>query len=498
MHCNWPDHNVQFSGFHMVQSKSVPLKLGAMKSIVQALKDQIAEGVYRPGDRLPSSRALASQLGVSRTTVSSAFEQLISEGYIQNRQGAANVVAPNRFRDREQAKDGRKVVEPALSAYARRLAALSGGKFVARPNLPYDFRYGDVSGDDFPAALWKRAVTGALLKSPRRLSYADPAGTASLRKELQAYLWRARGIRCQAEQIVVVSGSQQGIDLCARILVEAGSHVVMEEPGYVMARNVFLAAGASLIPVPCDSYGLMTDALPLGDTVSLVFVTPSHQYPLGGVLPVARREALLDWASASGAFILEDDYDGEYRYDVKPIPPLYQMGEGRVIYLGTVSKTISPTLRLGYMVLPENLVNGFVHCKQMVDRHTSGFEQQAFETIIASGAYERHIGKMRRSNSERRAILIAALTSTFGDDVDIVGSSAGLHVVAWFKRFNADFEIRIVEAAARNGVGIYPIASLYTGRRPERAGFVFGYAAMSPKDLEIGIFRLSEALGRLT
>jgi GntR family transcriptional regulator/MocR family aminotransferase len=469
---------------------------GATRKIVEALREQIIHGVYVPGDRLPSSRALASELGVSRTTVTAAFEQLISEGYVISRQGASNVVAELNSPDAGQTRQAEAVDRPRLSPYAERLGSLPPGTIGPRPTLPFDFRYGDISASDFPRVLWRRAMTGALLRNKGRLAYAHPAGDERLRNELRTYLWRARGIQCDADQIVVVSGSQQGVDLCTRLLVELGSNVVFEEPGYVMARHALMAAGAALLSVPCDMHGLDTTRLPDVEKVSLVFVTPSHQYPLGGVLPVGRREALLDWATVKEAYVLEDDYDGEYRYDVKPIPPLYLSGNGRVIYLGTVSKTLSPTLRLGYLVLPKHLVDVFIRCKQVMDRHSSALEQEALASMLESGAYERHVRKMRRANSERRAALIAALTDCFEDDIEIVGSSAGLHVVVWFKHLCAEDEPNLVQAALQRGIGIYPVAPLYLGQRPHRAGFVFGYASMSPGELTAGVTRLRTLIGR--
>ena len=221
-----------------------------------------------------------------------------------------------------------------------------------------------------------------------------------------------------------------------------------------------------------------TSRLPDPKGVALAFVTPSHQFPLGGVLPSGRRKALIEWAIAGNTYIIEDDYDGEYRYDVRPIPPLWTTGQGRLIYVGTVSKTLSPTLRLGYMVLPSTLVEPFVRCKQITDRHSSSFEQEALASMIETGAYESHVRKMRRLNAERRAAFLKAMAEAFGNKVDIVGTSAGLHVVVWFNHLTINDEEHFATCARQDGVGIYPISRLFADPTEQRAGFIFGYASM--------------------
>jgi GntR family transcriptional regulator/MocR family aminotransferase len=487
--------NIQFRRISLVQLPEASRRTGGTRRVYEALRDQIRAGIYLAGDRLPSSRALAEELGISRTTVTAAFDQLISEGYVLSRQGAANVVAGRAGADLYDAAETPEIPGPPLSGYARRLLGLPMNIAPVRPDVTHDFRYGDLAASDFPTLLWRRAMSSALLKHRDRLTYAHPAGSPALRDELQTYLWRARGIRCDADQIVVVSGSQQGLDLCARLLVDPDDRVVLENPCYAMARNAFAAVGAQLHPVSCDAHGLVPSGLPVAGKVSIAYVTPSHQYPLGGVLSAGRRDQLLHWADEVGAYIIEDDYDGEYRYDVKPIPPLYRSAHGRVIYLGTVSKTLSPTLRLGYLVLPKPLVEAFVKCKQLVDRHCPTFDQEALAEILGTGAYERHVRKMRRRNSERRDALVSALQDSFGDRVEIAGAMAGLHVVAWFNAVANDKEPQLVENALRQGVGVYPVTPLYVTDKPDRAGLVIGFASLSPVELRQGVRRLAVALG---
>jgi GntR family transcriptional regulator/MocR family aminotransferase len=474
-----------------------PRPSGATRRISESLRNKIADGSYQPGDALPSSRALAEELGVSRTTVTAAFDQLISEGYVVSRQGAPSIVADQLGRSAQPQFSAEPMAESRLSTYANRLLGLPLGAIPLRPTLDFDFRYGDISGADFPTLLWRRALNAALLKRRPRLAYEHPAGNPELRAELRAYLWRARGIDCDADQIVICSGSQQALDLCARILIDPGDRAVVEDPCYAMAHNAIAAAGAEIHAIPCDGNGLMTSELPSNVRASLVFVTPSHQYPLGGVLPAGRRDQLVDWAATAGAYIIEDDYDGEYRYDVKPIPPLYQSGRGRVIYVGTVSKTLSPMLRLGYLVVPRHVIEIFTRCKQVADRHSMTLEQEALAGLIRAGAYERHVRKMRRMNGQRRAALIAALSDSFGDAVEIAGSSAGLHVVVWFRHLMPEHEPLLIEAALKHGIGIYPISSLYLARKPSQAGLVMGYASQSPDALRRGVALLASALNGL-
>ncbi|MGA1855407.1 PLP-dependent aminotransferase family protein [Azospirillum sp. 11R-A] len=487
--------------------------------IVNAIRAQIADSVYPPGSRLPSSRALAADLGVSRTTVTAVYEQLAAEGYLEVRQGARPQV-PEGLRLAGLRPDGLKrgdlktvspdtgAPPPRLSQFGRRLAGLPMPDPPGTGAPIIDFRYGELAASDFPVLPWKRAVDAAILCRPTRLRYGDPSGSPELRSALQAYLWRARGLRCDPDQIVVVNGSQQGLDLCVRLLLDPGEPAVVEDPCYAAARDILAATGARLIPRTVDREGMRTERLP---PARLAYVTPSHQFPLGSVMSVSRRRDLLAWAQSCGAIVIEDDYDGEYRFDVAPIPTLQTLdraldGAGRVIYLGTVSKTLSPALRLGYLVVPRPLIQPFRAAKRLADRHTPALEQSALANLLASGAYERHVRRVRRRNGERRAALLAALRTRFGDGVRVDGAEAGLHVVAWLTRFPLEREAMIVSAARAAGVGVYPITPLYdpsslSGRpdsdRPDHPGLVIGYAGLEDHEIAQGIERLGAALDSL-
>ncbi|CAN7222027.1 PLP-dependent aminotransferase family protein [Rhizobium rhizogenes] len=473
-------------------------RLGARR-IYEELKAQIANGIYASGSPMPSTRSLAAELGVARSTVTIAYEQLLSEGFIESKQGARTRVAMLRpveslpERATSTAASGRR-----LSAYGERLQVLPHPPQYNPSRLIADFRYGDLAASDFPTLLWKRAVDDTVKRRRDRLAYDDPRGSLALRTALQAYLWRARGIRCELDQIIIVNGSQQGLDLCTRLLVDPGDAVVVEDPCYAMARHVFSAIGAIVVPVPADQEGLKTSLLPAIDT-RLAFVTPSHQFPLGGVMPIGRRNELLAWSRKCGAYVIEDDYDGEYRYDIAPIPPLQTLGGAdNVIYLGTLSKTLSPTLRIGYMVVPQELGDAFAAAKRLTDRHSPQLEQEAAAALIATGAYERHVRRTRRRNAARRATLLAALRAKLGDRLTIVGADAGLHVIVWCNTISASEESQLIERARLAGIGLYPVTPTYAAAdapyRPDRAGFIIGYASLDEHQIERGVDALARVL----
>ncbi|GJD51956.1 HTH-type transcriptional regulatory protein GabR [Methylobacterium crusticola] len=459
---------------------------GVARRIVTAIKAQIHAGAHRPGDRLPSTRALAAEWGTSRTTVTAAYGQLIAEGYLATRPGARAVVAEGLAAAPRPA--GLPDAPPRrLSGFAQRLLALPAPAPADAPAPRIaDFRYGDLAAADFPVLAWRRALNAAALRRGARLRYDEPQGSAALRSALHGYLWRARGIACTPEDIVVVNGSQQGLDLCGRLLLDPGDPFVIENPGYVLARHAFLAAGGIAVPVPVDGDGIRTDALP---PARLAYVTPSHQYPLGAVLSAARRRALVAWAARGGACLVEDDYDGEYRHDVAPIPPLQTLAPDAVIYVGTLSKTLSPTVRLGYLVVPPALRRAFGEAKRLTDRHTPLAAQDALADLLASGAYERHVRGMRKRNAERRAVLLRALADALGPAVTVVGAGTGLHVVAWFGGIAAAREAALAAAARAAGIGLHPVAPLYDPAepRPAAAGFVLGYAGLAAEDLRRGV-----------
>jgi len=472
----------------------------------RALRAAILDGRLSPGSRLPSTRVLAGEAKLARNTVLQAYEQLVAEGYAVTRRGAGTFVveappdAPARSLRPARRDDERTPEPPALSAYGERAAqrfarGASWGR--RRPAPRYDFRYGEPAYDDFPHATWCRLLARrARRASERHLSYSSPGGAPELREALADYLTRARGVVCAAEDVLVVYGTQQAIDLTARVLVDPGAPVAVEEPGYPGFRNALAIAGAVVQGVPVDGQGMRVESL-AGEDARLVCVTPSHQFPLGGVLSLARRLALLDWAAHARAFVFEDDYDGEFRYDGRPLESLQALDrDGRVLYAGTVSKVMFPALRIGYLIVPGVLRDAFLAAKVFADTGTAHLEQRVLADFIAEGAFERHLRRARVRNAARRAALLAALARELGDAVEVVGANAGLHVVAWLRDVRPAALRELRERAARRDVGIHPVSPFYA-EPPPRAGVILGYGALDERSIGEGVARLVEALREL-
>jgi GntR family transcriptional regulator/MocR family aminotransferase len=481
-----------------------PDATGAGRRIYDLLRAQIADGALPSGTRAPSTRALAAELGVSRTTVTAAYEQLAAEGFLVTSTGRvariASPLAAPAVPDRNSG--GHAKSAPILSAYGRRLTEIGMPALPHAEPLRFDFLYGAVASRDFPTLAWRRAYQAELVRQQHSLYYAPPEGDESLRRALQGYLRRARGLACEAEQILVVLGSQQAIDLCARLLLDAGDAFAFEDPGYLIARRCFEATGARCLAMPVDADGLDTTSLPQDKRIRLAYVTPSHQFPLGGVLPIGRRLELLRWAKRHGAWIIEDDYDGEFRYGQRPIDALQSIDtDGRVIYVGTFSKALSPQLRLGYLVLPPELVPVFQQAKRLTDRHAPVLEQRVLASLIDGGTYERHVRRMRRENERRRAALLGAIKSYLPGDVHVSGTAAGLHVVLWLPFMLSHDEPALVASARKKGVGVYPVTPLFDPARapmhPGPAGLILGYASLTIEQIQQGILTLASVIAEM-
>lgn len=477
------------------------------RQLYRALRSAILEGRLGPEARLPSTRTFARELGLSRNTVLQAIDQLVAEGYASGRVGSGTYVvaelppapAP---RDLPASSTSDGELPPRLSAAGQRLARVAPpGRASWRPwqeLLPYDFRYGEPSYADLPMDTWSRLLgRRARRLSSRRLAYQPPGGAAELREALASYLARARGVACTPEQVIVVHGSQQAVDLTARLLVDPGDPVVLEEPHYTGFSFCLHAAGARLIHVPVDDQGLRTAELENVEDARLVCVTPSHQYPLGSVLSLPRRLALLDWAERREAYVLEDDYDGEFRYDGKPIECLQSLDRsGRVIYAGTASKLLFPALRIGWIVAPPALAPYFLNAKALADTGTPSLEQSALADFITEGHLERHVRRARIRTAARRAVLLETVAAEFGDRVQVLGASAGLHVLMRLPGIEAHAVGRIRRACRELGVGVYPASPFYD-RPPPMAELLIGYAALEEETIREGIRRLRKAVDSL-
>jgi len=466
------------------------------RRVYLALKAKIRAGSIGPATKVPSTRVLARDLGVSRNTVMLAYEQLAAEGYLVSRhRGAtsvAGVAAPRPVLTLARPASER----PArVSAYARRLTArLDLAPSRPRPALRYDFRYGRPAVDEFPREIWRRLLAAhARRASSDALGYGSPAGHGPLRAALSEYLGRARGVVSDPERVVVVNGTQQALDLIARVLLDPGDGAVVEEPHYPGATIPFEAVGARLLRVPVDVGGLDAARLPPAvERPRLAYVTPCHQFPSGVIMPLERRLALLRWASRVGAWVVEDDYVSEFRYEGHPLEALQSLDrEERALYLGSFSKTLFPALRVGYLVLPRPLVPAFLAAKWAADRFSAPLYQEALAELITSGRYERYLRRAGGRNAGRRRALIEALRHHFGDRVEIAGENTGVHLVVWLNGLRPAELPSAIARAAKAGVGIYSVAPSYA-EPPRRAGLLFGYASLSEAEIRAGIRRLAE------
>lgn len=466
--------------------------LPLFRQVYLGLRQAILSRALPSGERLPSTRELAEQLGVSRTIVVLAYEDLLAEGYVVGRVGSGTYVS-----------EGLGTARPAQPARPATLRLSDFGAAAAkvagkvnfpgrrRPNLRYDFAYGRAEVKEFPFEMWGRILLrNARTASLEKLDYAPSAGSVALRDAIAAHLRRSRAVVCDTSQVIVVNGSQQALDLVARVLIERGDRVAIEDPQYQGTREVLRANGARVLPVRVDRDGLDPTRLPKG--ARLVFVTPSHQFPTGAILPLARRLALLDWAKRNRAIVVEDDYDGEFRYEGQPLESLQGLdSQGRVIYIGTFSRTIFSALRIGYLIAPQSLVPAFTAAKWLSDRHTPTLEQETLAEFIAGGMYERHLRRVRRRNAARRQALLASIREHLGDRVDITGDGAGAHVVLWLP--SRESERSLVARAAAHGIGIYGVSEYFMGR-PSPPAVMLGYSRLTEQEIREGIRRLGELL----
>lgn len=451
------------------------------------LRKAVVEGRLRAGDRLPSTRDLAVSLAVSRNTVSDVYERLAREGYLQGRLGSGTFVT--RHGPEVDRNDGRAPASPpTISAWANRLS--HSRSIVPSREIVHDFRPGLPDLRSFPIDIWRRlAAQNLRVLSNDVGGYGDAAGQPRLRAAIARYLAQSRAVMCGGDDVFICNGSQQALDLLGRILIEPGTRVAIEDPGYTPAMSIFRAMGAKIVPVPVDDEGLVVERLPQGAKV--VYVTPSHQFPLGVTLTLARRKALLDWAQRQGAVVIEDDYDSEFRFGGRPMESLQGLDRsGAVVYLGTFSKVLFPGLRLGYVVAPQWLQEPFIAAKWITDRHTSALEQSVMADFIAGGHFGRHLRRMQRVYGERRQSLVSALHRWTSNHLSMLPSHAGLHVAGLLPD-GFDCE-ELVRRAYEAGVGIYSIAPFYLGA--PKAGLIFGYASCSVADIEEGVRRLGGIL----
>ncbi|CAM3413748.1 PLP-dependent aminotransferase family protein [Brevibacillus invocatus] len=463
---------------YLTIDRDSPLPL--IRQLYTQLRSKILQGELKAGQKLPSTRQAARELCISRNVVIEAFDQLLAEGYIESKQGSGFYVVPDMYLE-QQARQEEAWLIPE-------------NDLPAAPSL-IDFRSGVPALDFFPRTVWGRMVQRVCHEAPlSALGYNRPEGRLELRQILSRYLYRTRGVQCEPEQIVMTSGATQALTLIAKVLLTTNSQVVMEDPITQDIQTIFSSAGASLIPVPTDEAGMMTDLLPDPEQVrpSFVFVTPSHQFPLGGTLPIQRRIQLIQYARQANCYIVEDDYDSEFRYDSPPISSLQGLAAERVIYVGSFSKILSPGLRLGYLVLPPELVHRYQEAKWFTDLHTPSLDQLALGLFIEDGHLEKYLNRVKKLYKKRRKCLSDALTQAFSNKVSIWGASAGLHVVAAFA--GVRFTPALLKELEDCGVRLYPVSDHTIQKDKHTEKLIIGYGNLSEEQIMEGVDRLQKGL----
>lgn len=468
------------------------------RQIYNAYRTAIVERVLRPNERVPSTRTLASELEISRIPVLNAYAQLLAEGYFEAQTGAGTVVSST-LPD--------QVPRPQSSAFSS--AARSGDRPISRDcallpstqrTLPWlggrwgAFSTGQPALDQFPFKIWSKLLTRQC-RNQRLASmhYGDPMGSKDLRDAIATYIRAARGVRCEGEQIMIVSGSQQALEISTRVLLDRGSRVWMEEPGYRFARNLFALHGCQVVPVPVDSEGLNVAAgIKRCRKARAALVTPSHQYPLGVTMSASRRLQLLEWAHNSGSWVIEDDYDSEYRYDSMPIASLQGLDPcSRVIYIGTFSKVLFPSLRLGYIVVPADLIDRFLSVRLTLDIGPPAFLQLVLADFIREGHFSRHIRRMRLLYRDRRSALLESLLNDLGIAVTVTGEQAGLHLSVTLPRRFRDHEA--ADRALSHRLWLAPLSTSYV-EQPAPQGFILGFSNTATEEIPRAVRKMRDIL----
>jgi GntR family transcriptional regulator/MocR family aminotransferase len=481
---------------HVEERSGQPLH----RQVYAGIRRAILEGRIAPGQRVPSSRALAERLGISRATVTLAYEQLASEGYLEAVRGSGTCVGRQLPDDLLRPARERAAVPKRSPSSPVPLspggAALLHMTFprLAVDELPFDFRHGRPALEAFPFDIWNRLLArqGRVGSRTMRDYERDPRGHGPLRAAIADHLRQARAVQCDADQVIITGGAQQALDLCARALAAPGEAAAMEDPGYPGASAAFLAHGLRLKSLPATREGISFEPLRKGRGVRLVYVTPSHQYPTGSVMTLPQRLELLELGRKGGWRILEDDYDSEFRYAGRPLPSLQGLdAHGCVLYVGTFSKSMFPALRVGYLVAPPDLVEVLARARWAADRQTPSLEQYALDDFIREGHLERHIRRMRVLYGRRREALLEALQDQLGDRMSVEGESAGLHVLVRLDSGMTDDEL--IRRASARGVGLEGIA----GCRLQSKGsgeFLLRFGCLEESRIREGVARLAQVI----
>lgn len=456
------------------------LDIPLIRQVYEQIRTRILHGELVAGECLPPTRELASHLGISRNVVVEAYEQLFAEGYIEGRQGSGTYVAEGAYLDKQEKTDF--------------LSFFEIQHLKEDTNDVIDFRSGLPALDMFPRNTWGQIVKQVCTDTPNSVfGYGYPEGRAELRHILSRYLKRTRGVHCHPDQLVITSGATQALSLIANLLLSPGDEVMIEDPITSEIQTIFTSPGASLYPIPVDEQGMKTDIIPLNKKPSFIFVTPSHQFPLGGTLPIQRRIQLIQFARKVDCFIVEDDYDSEFRYQGAPIHSLQGLDPDRVIYIGTFSKILSPALRLGYLILPPSLTKRCKDLKWFTDLHTPSLQQLSIARFIDERHLERHIRKMKKVYKTRRDHVKKCLSEAFDDKVKVSGDTTGLHLVAEFQN-TAFTNQKVSEIMEEYKVKVYPVELHTIQKGVHQNKIILGYGNLATEEIQDGIQRLKNAL----
>jgi GntR family transcriptional regulator/MocR family aminotransferase len=456
------------------------------KQIYDGYRTAILGGDLSPGQQIPSSRDLTSALSVSRFPVLNAYAQLLAEGYLETRAGAGTFVSSSLPEQLMSVSQPAGNLEPSTSGprpVSRRSSLYPSFSFAPRMRSWGSFGVHQPALDQFPFKIWSNLVVRHT-RNPQAnaIHHVDPRGSERFRIAICNYLRTARGVKCEPDQVIVVSGSQQALDLTARVLLDPGNSVWVEEPGYPLQHNLLVGAGCHLISVPVDREGMdIAAAIKRAPRARAAFVTPSHQYPLGSTMGASRRIQLLNWAQNAGAWIVEDDYDSEYRFESLPVPSLHGLDmNSRVIYIGTFSKVLFPSLRLGYIVAPRDLVDRFVAVRFSMDIFPPYLYQEVLSDFINEGHFTRHLRKMRQVYKARRSALVENLAQEFSsnDGFEVHGAEAGMHLAMTLPTGFSDQEL--CAKAAKERLWLWPLSPTYRSEKP-RQGFILGFGS-TPTD----------------
>lgn len=482
-------------------------RIPVYRQIYETIRRSIVVGEFFPGKPLPSSRFLAKQLGISRMTVINAYEQLTAEGYLESKKGAGTFVArrlPDEFLQTQRLKKEDTQPEPEVrkhefSAYGKTIFGAASS--VLRFNSPTPvaaFQHGLAALDEFPFGIWTKLAAQAYQRlSKENFGYGDPAGFYPLRAAIAAHLRSVRAVACEPEQVIITSGAQQAFDLIGRIFLAPGTGILIENPCYQGARQAFELFDARLVPVEVDDDGFNpANGLRADPPARLVYVTPSHQFPLGATMSLERRRALLEWANDQRAWIIEDDYDSEFRYEGRPLPSLQGLDENnRVLYVGTFSKTVFPALRLGCLVVPPDLIDIFTAVCALSGAAAPVIDQATLAEFITEGHFSRHLRRMRQLYAKRQEILVTELRARLSGLLEVQNTASGMHLVGWLPEALDDR--RAAAEAARQGVSVAALSACYLTSPPRRGGLILGYSAVTEKQIKSGVRSLATALENL-